>query len=164
MREWEPLRGRFVVCVLPPPRRGSSLTAAGLAIAITSSGAFRKFETTPVMTQGEMLDALHVASNVYPPVPSRHREQALSAALPAPSTASGKSTLSDRFATLAGCLVTRCSPARVQRSNEKYRCLLELRQRRELGGASGLGDLSGQDGEGQRFHPLRARRERQRRG
>jgi uncharacterized protein with GYD domain len=40
-------------------------TAAGLAIAITSSGAFRKFETTSVMTQGEMLDALHVASNVH---------------------------------------------------------------------------------------------------
>ena len=39
--------------------------AAGLAIAITSSGAFRKFETTPVMTQGEMLDALHVASNIH---------------------------------------------------------------------------------------------------
>ena len=40
-------------------------TAAGLAIAMTSSGAFRKFETTSVMTQGEMLDALHVASNVH---------------------------------------------------------------------------------------------------
>jgi hypothetical protein len=25
----------------------------------------RKFETTSVMTQGEMLDALHVASNVH---------------------------------------------------------------------------------------------------
>jgi hypothetical protein len=64
MREWEPLwkGGRLR---LPLPRRGSSLTAAGLAIAITSSGAFRKFETTPVMTQGEMLDALHVASNVH---------------------------------------------------------------------------------------------------
>jgi uncharacterized protein with GYD domain len=45
-------------------------TAAGLAIAITSSGAFRKFETTAVMTQGEMLDALHVAANVHYTAPA----------------------------------------------------------------------------------------------
>ena len=42
-----------------------NVTAAGLAIAITSSGAFRKFETTAVMTQRETLDALHVAANVH---------------------------------------------------------------------------------------------------
>jgi hypothetical protein len=36
-----------------------------MAIAITSSGAFRKFETTAVMTQAEVLDALQVAANVH---------------------------------------------------------------------------------------------------
>jgi uncharacterized protein with GYD domain len=43
----------------------NNVTAAGLAIAITSSGAFRKFETTAVMTQNEALDALQVAANVH---------------------------------------------------------------------------------------------------
>jgi uncharacterized protein with GYD domain len=49
-------------------------TAAGLSIAITSSGAFRKFETTPLMTQAETLDALHVAANVHyaPPAEPVH--------------------------------------------------------------------------------------------
>jgi uncharacterized protein with GYD domain len=40
-------------------------TAAGLSIAIAASAAFRKFETTPLMTQAETLDALHVAANVH---------------------------------------------------------------------------------------------------
>jgi uncharacterized protein with GYD domain len=43
----------------------NTTTAAGIAVAITSSGAFRKFETTPVMTQSEVLDALHVAGGVH---------------------------------------------------------------------------------------------------
>ena len=33
-------------------------TAGGIAIAITSSGAFRKFDTHVLMTQGELLEAL----------------------------------------------------------------------------------------------------------
>jgi uncharacterized protein with GYD domain len=47
-------------------------TAAGLAIAISSSGAFRSFETTSVMTQAEILDALHVAANVHYVAPAEH--------------------------------------------------------------------------------------------
>jgi uncharacterized protein with GYD domain len=49
-------------------------TAAGLAIAISSSGAFRTFETTPLMSQAEALDALHVAANVHyvPPAEPVH--------------------------------------------------------------------------------------------
>lgn len=39
-------------------------TAAGLAIAITASGAFRKFETTVLMTQDELLEALEKAQDV----------------------------------------------------------------------------------------------------
>ena|SRR5215210_4961285 len=39
-------------------------TVAGVVLKIVSSGAFRKFETTPVMTQGEALEALRVAANV----------------------------------------------------------------------------------------------------
>lgn len=46
-------------------------TAAGLAVAIAASGAFRKFETTPVMTQAEMLNALHVASGVQYAAPAK---------------------------------------------------------------------------------------------
>jgi len=38
-----------------------NVTAGGLAIAITSSGAFRKFETHVLMTQGELLEALEKA-------------------------------------------------------------------------------------------------------
>jgi len=45
-------------------------TAAGLLIAITASGAFRKFETTPLMTVDETLDALHVAANVHYTAPA----------------------------------------------------------------------------------------------
>jgi uncharacterized protein with GYD domain len=45
-------------------------TAAGISLAITSSGAFRKFETTPLMTQDEMLDALHAAASVQYAPPS----------------------------------------------------------------------------------------------
>ena len=48
----------------------NNVTAAGLAIAITASGAFRKFETTAVMTQSEALDALQVAANVHYAAPA----------------------------------------------------------------------------------------------
>jgi uncharacterized protein with GYD domain len=41
-----------------------NVTAGGLAIAITSSGAFRKFETHVLMTQDELLDALGKAGDV----------------------------------------------------------------------------------------------------
>ena len=39
--------------------------AAGLSIAITASGAFRKFETTVLMTQDELLEALETAAEVH---------------------------------------------------------------------------------------------------
>jgi uncharacterized protein with GYD domain len=39
-------------------------SAAGLAIKIASSGSFRKFETTPLMTQDETLEALQFAAGV----------------------------------------------------------------------------------------------------
>jgi uncharacterized protein with GYD domain len=39
-------------------------TAAGVAIAITSSGGFRKFETSVLMTQQELLKALDKAGDV----------------------------------------------------------------------------------------------------
>jgi uncharacterized protein with GYD domain len=42
----------------------SNEAAAGLAIAIASSGAFRKFETTLVLTQADLLEALHFAADV----------------------------------------------------------------------------------------------------
>ena len=41
-----------------------NVTAGGLAIAITASGAFRKFETHVLMTQAELLDALEKAGDV----------------------------------------------------------------------------------------------------
>jgi uncharacterized protein with GYD domain len=41
-----------------------SKTAAGIAIAIGSSGAFRKFETTPLMSQAEALEVLEFAGSV----------------------------------------------------------------------------------------------------
>ncbi len=44
--------------------------AAGVAIAIASSGAFRKFETTPLMTQAETLEALRVAAGVHYTAPA----------------------------------------------------------------------------------------------
>ena len=48
--------------------------AAGVAITIASSGAFRKFETTPLMTQAETLEALHFAAGVHyaPPAEAVH--------------------------------------------------------------------------------------------
>ena len=42
----------------------SDETAAGIAIAIAASGAFRKFETTPVLTQDQLLEALQTAADV----------------------------------------------------------------------------------------------------
>jgi uncharacterized protein with GYD domain len=39
-------------------------TAGGIALAITSSGAFRKFETHVLMTQDELLGALEKAADV----------------------------------------------------------------------------------------------------
>ena len=39
-------------------------TSASIAIAISASGAFRKFETTVLMTQDEMLNALKKAQDV----------------------------------------------------------------------------------------------------
>jgi uncharacterized protein with GYD domain len=47
---------------------------AGMAIAIASSGAFRQFETTPLMTQAETLEALHFAAGVHyaPPAEAVH--------------------------------------------------------------------------------------------
>jgi uncharacterized protein with GYD domain len=41
-----------------------TVSAAAIAIAITSSGAFRKFETTVVITQKELLTALEKAADV----------------------------------------------------------------------------------------------------
>jgi uncharacterized protein with GYD domain len=41
-----------------------TITAGGLAIAIASSGAFRKFETHVLMTQGEVLEALEKAGDI----------------------------------------------------------------------------------------------------
>lgn len=39
-------------------------SAAAIAMAITSSGAFRSFVTTPLMTQAEALDAMHAAHEI----------------------------------------------------------------------------------------------------
>jgi len=39
-------------------------TSASIAIAISASGAFRKFETTVLMTQDELLNALRKAQDV----------------------------------------------------------------------------------------------------
>jgi uncharacterized protein with GYD domain len=41
-----------------------NLTSASIAIAINASGAFRKFETTVLMTQDELLKALNKAQDV----------------------------------------------------------------------------------------------------
>ncbi len=43
----------------------TTVKAAGIALAITSSGAFTKFETTVLMTQAELLEALEAAANVH---------------------------------------------------------------------------------------------------
>jgi len=41
-----------------------NVTGAGLSLAITASGAFRKFETTVLMTQDELLEALEKAQDI----------------------------------------------------------------------------------------------------
>jgi uncharacterized protein with GYD domain len=41
-----------------------NVTGAGISIAINASGAFRKFETTVLMTQDELLEALTKAQDV----------------------------------------------------------------------------------------------------
>jgi uncharacterized protein with GYD domain len=41
-----------------------NVTSASLAIAISASGAFRKFETTVLITQDELLEALEKARDV----------------------------------------------------------------------------------------------------
>ncbi len=41
-----------------------STSAAGVAISIAASGAFSKFETTPLLTQAEALDAMRFAAGV----------------------------------------------------------------------------------------------------
>ena len=41
-----------------------NVTGASIAIAINASGAFRKFETTVLMTQDELLEALNKAQDV----------------------------------------------------------------------------------------------------
>jgi uncharacterized protein with GYD domain len=41
-----------------------NITGAGISIAINASGAFRKFETTVLMTQDELLKALNKAQDV----------------------------------------------------------------------------------------------------
>ena len=45
---------------------------AGTAIRFASSGAFRKFETTPIMTQAEALEALRFAQRFEYAAPSEH--------------------------------------------------------------------------------------------
>ena len=45
-------------------------SAAGISIAIASSGAFRKFETTALMTQAETLEALQFAAGVQYAAPA----------------------------------------------------------------------------------------------
>ena len=42
----------------------NNVTGAGIAIAISASGAFSKFETTVLMTQSELLEALEKAQTV----------------------------------------------------------------------------------------------------
>jgi uncharacterized protein with GYD domain len=42
----------------------NNVTGASIAIAISASGAFRKFETTVLMTQDELLTALEKAQDV----------------------------------------------------------------------------------------------------
>jgi uncharacterized protein with GYD domain len=46
-------------------------SAAGASIAFTASGAFRKFETTPLITQAETLDALEFASSFHYVAPAQ---------------------------------------------------------------------------------------------
>ena len=42
----------------------SNKTAAGISIAVASSGSFRTFETSVLMTQAEMLEALETAGEI----------------------------------------------------------------------------------------------------
>ena len=41
-----------------------NITAAGISIAVSSSGAFRSFDTSVLMTQAQLLDALEKAGDV----------------------------------------------------------------------------------------------------
>jgi uncharacterized protein with GYD domain len=52
----------------------SNSSMAGIAVKIASSGAFRKFETTPLMTQTEALEALRFAGSFRyaPPAEAVH--------------------------------------------------------------------------------------------
>ena len=52
----------------------SNTSMAGVAVKIASSGAFRKFETTPLMTQAETLEALKFAQRFEyaPPAEAVH--------------------------------------------------------------------------------------------
>lgn len=52
-------RDGFVLIEAP-----DNVTSAGIAIAINASGAFRKFETTVLMTQDDLLKALDKARDV----------------------------------------------------------------------------------------------------
>jgi len=49
-----------------------NVSMAGTAIKIASTGAFRKFETTPLMTQAEALEALRFAQRFEYAAPSEH--------------------------------------------------------------------------------------------
>ncbi len=49
----------FAVIEAPDPK-----TAAAISLAITSSGAFRSFVTTPLMSQEEALDAMRMAHDI----------------------------------------------------------------------------------------------------
>lgn len=55
----------FAVIDAPSPQ-----TAAAIAMAITSSGAFRSFTTTPLMTQDEALEAMRTAHQIRYVVPA----------------------------------------------------------------------------------------------
>jgi uncharacterized protein with GYD domain len=47
-----------------------NVAMAGVAVKIAASGAFRRFETTPLMTQAEALEALHFAQRFEYATPS----------------------------------------------------------------------------------------------
>ena len=55
----------FALIEAPDPIAG-----AGIAVAIGSSGAFTKFETTPLLSQAEALEALEVAATVHYAAPA----------------------------------------------------------------------------------------------
>ena len=52
----------------------SNSSMAGIAVKIASSGAFRTFETTPLMTRAEALEALRFAAGIHyaPPAEAVH--------------------------------------------------------------------------------------------